>query len=123
VVVLVGETVIDPFAGMLPMPWLIDALVALVDVQINSVASPLNMVAGSALISIAGLLANSGRIIERRIISMKKWILSFFILASLISISVQFACQLNRDLLFLILLDDDVIFIDKLSLINAFRFH
>lgn len=120
---MVGETVIDPFAGMLPMPWLIDALVALVDVQINSVASPLNMVAGSALISIAGLLANSGRIIERRIISMKKWILSFFILASLISISVQFACQLNRDLLFLILLDDDVIFIDKLSLINAFRFH
>ncbi len=74
---------IDPFTGTLPMPWLIDALVAPVEFQTNFEVSPLKMVAGSAFMLIVGLTANIGRTVINRIV-MNNLILSFFMLASMI---------------------------------------
>lgn len=59
-VVIVGVTIMDPFTGTLPIPWLIDALVAAVEVQAIFEVLPLQIDVGSAFMLIVGLMANIG---------------------------------------------------------------
>ena len=56
---MVGVTIMDPFTGTLPIPWLIDALAAPVEVQVNVEELPLLIVDGEAEMLTVGLAAMS----------------------------------------------------------------
>jgi hypothetical protein len=66
-VVAVGDTLSEPLSGTLPMPWLMEAEVAPLDVQVRVEELPTKMVAGEAEIVTVGLAAWAGKNDSNRI--------------------------------------------------------